>query len=70
MGIAIADPSQIDWSDLTMVKRYADRLAQQLHVGQTVILRPGHSMFNIIYTDKEDKLLGDAKVLHRSHWLP
>lgn len=59
------DPITVDYSDLSMVKKYAIELAED---GQdrTVILRPGQTYYNIIPTAREDVLLQNALIVFRT----
>jgi mannosyltransferase OCH1-like enzyme len=60
------DPFKIDWCDLRQVKEYADSLADESLMSMTVILRPGHTMFSVIHTENEVRLVKDATVVYRT----
>lgn len=64
-----SDPTKVDWADLGQVKQYADSLARELHsgAGMTVLLRPGHTFFNVIHTENEHRLVKDATVIYRTN---
>jgi hypothetical protein len=61
------DPFKVDWADLPQVKQYADSLADDSLMGMTVILRPGHTMFSVIHTENEVRLVKDATVVYRTN---
>jgi hypothetical protein len=63
------DPERIDFSDLQLVKQYATKMSyleggRRSHM--TVILRPGHTSYNIIHTASESWLLKDAMIVYRT----
>jgi hypothetical protein len=59
------DPTSVDYADLSQVKSYASELSR---TGEhmTVILRPGHTFYNIIPSAREARLLKDALVVYRT----